>query len=135
MVAFVLSLFANKLFRYALAALAIVALIVGGVWAVKHQIAKRDEALIAAERQRVETETLKQSVAAQAAQEAIREADRAELQTQLGQINANVAKSRTVIRQGIATGAIPNGQISPAKMAVVDQIEELEAAREREEAR
>lgn len=134
MIAFVLSLWANKFARYGLVALGVVLLLGGGVLYVKHRIHQHDAAIVAAEQRRVSDANLKETVVVQAAQATIRTDDATALRQETTQTASKVTQAQATIHAEVASGALPNTQISATRMATIDSIEAMEADRLKDEA-
>lgn len=131
----------NKLVQYALIAAVVALLIMGAIHAVKgaysdmrkgiredvvQEFTIRDlqQALADAEKDRkfMEEQAEKDELALE------------ELRGALNDMAGRVGTSRTIIREQIASGELPNGQISPVQSATITQIDIMEQERRQREA-
>lgn len=135
------ALLGNKLVQYGLIAAAIALLIIGAINTVKgaysgmkksiredvvqeYTIRDLNKALADAEKDRLfwEDQSKKNEQAVE------------DLRVDLQNMASRVGQSRTIIREQIASGDLPNGQMSPVQSATIDQIEIMEQERRQREA-
>lgn len=133
--------FGNKLVQYGLIAAAASLLIMGSIHAVRgaysdmkksiredvvqeYTIRDLNKALADAEKDRLfwEEQSKKNEQAVE------------DLRLDLQNMASRVGQSRTIIREQIATGELPNGQMSPVQSATINQIEIMEQERRQQEA-
>ncbi len=131
----------NKLVQYGLIAAAIALLVMGAVHTAKgaysdmkksiredvvqeYTIRDLNKALEDAEKDRLfwEEQSKKNEQAVE------------DLRVDLQNMASRVGQSRTIIREQIASGELPNGQMSPVQSATINQIEIMEQERRQREA-
>lgn len=128
-----LALLANPLFRWCAGIVGVLALFAALILGVKHVVHKHDQGVRQEVHREYEVRDLKRAVKdAEAdrkfAEDQARksEAEVAELRKDLSAMRNRVGQARTVIRERVASGQLPNGTLSPTITATIDQIETLE---------